>query len=62
MWQHGQHSGKESDMRIFANPFQVPTPRQPIRKLRIAVVGTGHWGTNLARNLHASRDWQVAAI
>ncbi|MET3204906.1 UNVERIFIED_ORG: ketol-acid reductoisomerase [Arthrobacter sp. UYEF13] len=49
-------------MRIFANPFQVPTPRQPIRKLRIAVVGTGHWGTNLARNLHASRDWQVAAI
>jgi predicted dehydrogenase len=49
-------------MRTFANPFHVPTHRQPIRKLRIAVVGAGYWGTNLARNLHASPDWEVVAI
>jgi predicted dehydrogenase len=49
-------------MRTFANPFHVPTHRQPIRKLRTAVVGAGNWGTNLARNLHASPDWEVVAI
>ena len=49
-------------MRTFANPFHVPTHRQPVRKLRIAVVGAGYWGTNLARNLHASPDWDVVAI
>jgi predicted dehydrogenase len=49
-------------MRTFANPFHVPTHRQPFRKLTIAVVGAGYWGTNLARNLYASPDWEVAAI
>lgn len=49
-------------MRTSANPFHVPTHRQPIRKLRIAVVGAGYWGTNLARNLQASPDWEVVAI
>lgn len=32
------------------------------RKLRIAVVGAGYWGPNLARNLQASPDWQLVAI
>ncbi len=31
-------------------------------KLRIAVVGAGYWGPNLARNLKASPDWDLVAI
>ena len=31
-------------------------------KLRIAVVGAGYWGPNLARNLKASPDWELVAI
>ena len=31
-------------------------------KLRIAVVGAGYWGPNLARNFSASPDWELAAI
>jgi predicted dehydrogenase len=31
-------------------------------KLRIAVVGAGYWGPNLARNFSASPDWQLIAI
>lgn len=49
-------------MRTFPNPFHTPTHRQPARKLRIAVVGAGYWGPNLARNLQASPDWDLAAI
>jgi predicted dehydrogenase len=49
-------------MRTFANPFHVPTHRQPIRKLRIAVVGAGSWGSALARNLQGSPDWDLMAI
>ena len=30
--------------------------------LRAAVVGTGYWGPNLARNLRSSADWELAAI
>jgi predicted dehydrogenase len=49
-------------MRTFANPFHVPTHRQPTAKLKIAVVGAGRWGSNLARNLQASTDWELVAI
>ncbi|UXM89855.1 Gfo/Idh/MocA family protein [Paenarthrobacter sp. JL.01a] len=31
-------------------------------RLRIAVVGAGYWGPNLARNLKASPDWELVAI
>ncbi|WP_320536983.1 Gfo/Idh/MocA family oxidoreductase [Pseudarthrobacter sp. IC2-21] len=49
-------------MRTFANPFHVPTHRQPTPKLKIAVVGAGYWGPNLARNLQSSPDWDLVAI
>ena len=32
------------------------------RKLRIAVIGAGYWGPNLARNFSSSPDWQLVAI
>jgi predicted dehydrogenase len=32
------------------------------RPLRVAVVGAGYWGPNLARNFRASPDWELAAI
>ncbi|MET0933497.1 MAG: Gfo/Idh/MocA family oxidoreductase [Mycetocola sp.] len=32
------------------------------RSLRIAVVGAGYWGPNLARNFAASPDWDLSAI
>jgi len=31
-------------------------------RLNVAVIGAGYWGPNLARNLRASRDWNLAAI
>jgi predicted dehydrogenase len=31
-------------------------------KLRIAVVGAGYWGPNLARNFRSSSDWELTAI
>ncbi|ERG64715.1 hypothetical protein L332_09675 [Agrococcus pavilionensis RW1] len=31
-------------------------------RLRVAVVGAGYWGPNLARNFRASPDWDLAAI
>jgi predicted dehydrogenase len=31
-------------------------------KLRIAVIGAGYWGPNLARNFRASSDWDLVAI
>lgn len=31
-------------------------------RLRIAVIGAGYWGPNLARNFRASPDWELAAI
>jgi predicted dehydrogenase len=31
-------------------------------QLRIAVIGAGYWGPNLARNFRASPDWELAAI
>ena len=30
--------------------------------LRVAVVGAGYWGPNLARNFRASPEWELAAI
>jgi predicted dehydrogenase len=49
-------------MKSFANPFHAPAQPQAARKLRIAVVGAGYWGPNLARNLQASPDWDLVAI
>ncbi|MFP5365764.1 gfo/Idh/MocA family oxidoreductase [Pseudarthrobacter phenanthrenivorans] len=49
-------------MRSFTNPFTAPAPRQAAPKLRIAVVGAGYWGPNLARNLQASPEWDLVAI
>ncbi|MFC5931595.1 Gfo/Idh/MocA family protein [Cryobacterium melibiosiphilum] len=31
-------------------------------KLKIAVIGAGYWGPNLARNFSASPDWELVAI
>ncbi|GAA2200384.1 Gfo/Idh/MocA family oxidoreductase [Sinomonas flava] len=31
-------------------------------RLRVAVIGAGYWGPNLARNFRASPDWELAAI
>ena len=31
-------------------------------RLRIAVVGAGYWGPNLARNFSTSPDWDLVAI
>lgn len=31
-------------------------------RLRIAVIGAGYWGPNLARNFHSSSDWELVAI
>jgi len=31
-------------------------------RLRVAVIGAGYWGPNLARNFRSSRDWELAAI
>lgn len=31
-------------------------------KLRIAVIGAGYWGPNLARNFRSSPEWDLAAI
>lgn len=31
-------------------------------KLRVALVGAGYWGPNLARNFAASDDWDLAAV
>ncbi len=31
-------------------------------KLRVAVVGAGYWGPNLARNFSTSQDWSLEAI
>ena len=33
-----------------------------IAKLRIAVIGAGYWGPNLARNFDASPHWNFVAI
>ena len=33
-----------------------------IEKLRIAVIGAGYWGPNLARNFDASPDWDLVAV
>jgi predicted dehydrogenase len=49
-------------MRTFPNPFHAPAHREPMPKLKIAVVGAGYWGPNLARNLQASPDWDLVAI
>lgn len=49
-------------MRTFTNPFHVPAHRPSTPKLKIAVVGAGYWGPNLARNLQASPDWDLVAI
>lgn len=49
-------------MRTFANSIHIPTQRHRMPKLKIAVIGAGHWGSGLARNLQASSDWDLVAI
>ncbi|MCU1569006.1 MAG: putative dehydrogenase [Pseudarthrobacter sp.] len=49
-------------MRKFPKPSHAPAHRQQTAKLKIAVVGAGYWGPNLARNLQASPDWHLVAI
>ena len=49
-------------MTAAATPPPAPAHPQQGRKLRIAVVGAGYWGPNLARNLQASPDWDLVAI
>lgn len=49
-------------MSNFTDPFHTSTQRKPPRKLRIAVVGAGYWGPNLARNFRASPFWDLVAI
>ncbi|WDF34227.1 Gfo/Idh/MocA family oxidoreductase [Arthrobacter agilis] len=34
----------------------------PHARLKVAVVGAGYWGPNLARNFAASTEWQLTAI
>ena len=31
-------------------------------QLKVAVIGAGYWGPNLARNFTASPDWELAGI
>jgi predicted dehydrogenase len=31
-------------------------------RLRVAVIGAGYWGPNLARNFRSSLDWELAAV
>jgi predicted dehydrogenase len=33
-----------------------------IEKLRVAVIGAGYWGPNLARNFRSSPEWELAAV
>ena len=33
-----------------------------MQKLRIAVIGAGYWGPNLARNFRSSPDWELVAV
>jgi predicted dehydrogenase len=40
----------------------TPFTPLPTKALRIAVVGAGYWGPNLARNFRSSPDWELAAI
>jgi len=49
-------------MTAAATPPPAPAHPQQGRKLRIAVIGAGYWGPNLARNLQASPDWDLVAI
>ncbi|WP_346927144.1 Gfo/Idh/MocA family oxidoreductase [uncultured Arthrobacter sp.] len=37
-------------------------PAASDRQLKVAVVGAGYWGPNLARNFTASPDWELAGI
>jgi len=38
------------------------TTTVPSRRLRVALVGAGYWGPNLARNFSASADWELVAV
>ncbi|HSU47200.1 MAG TPA: Gfo/Idh/MocA family oxidoreductase [Arthrobacter sp.] len=49
-------------MVTIPHPFRQIDDIAPAAKLRIAVVGAGYWGPNLARNLKASPDWDLVAI
>lgn len=46
------------------HPKSITTERDemPAENLRIAVVGAGYWGPNLARNFASSPDWELVAV
>ena len=44
------------------NPDYARRDEMPAERLRIAVVGAGYWGPNLARNFAQSPDWDLAAV
>jgi predicted dehydrogenase len=50
-----------NELRSTEDPIPV-AQTGPAAKLRVAVVGAGYWGPNLARNFHASPEWHLAAI
>ena len=40
----------------------MTTQAFPETQLRVALVGAGYWGPNLARNFSSSSEWTLAAI
>ncbi|OMH23851.1 oxidoreductase [Tersicoccus phoenicis] len=46
---------------VSIDPFGGVTTRTG-EPLRVAVVGAGYWGPNLARNFHGSTDWELVAV
>lgn len=43
-------------------PLQPGSPETTGARLKVAVIGAGYWGPNLARNFKASSDWELSAI
>lgn len=46
-------------LQLSMNPERSEMPAET---LRIAVVGAGYWGPNLARNFAGNPDWELAAV
>ncbi|MFI8592059.1 Gfo/Idh/MocA family protein [Dietzia maris] len=47
---------------ITTTQVNVKRDEMPAERLRIAVIGAGYWGPNLARNFAQSPDWDLAAV
>lgn len=54
----------DSAARRGTNVLSMNSERReiPAESLRIAVIGAGYWGPNLARNFALSSDWELAAV